>query len=152
MGIVIAGMAEREIPEGYEVWGMPWDPEWTRFDVMFDLHHPSLLDEKHANKVKEVYQPLFMQEEFYPNAQVYPLDDVIAITGDYFSCTISYILGYAIYKDVKDIIIVGVTGDEDYSYQRPGLEYMIGVARGRGINVDIRGKTELFTGDRYGYI
>lgn len=152
MGVAICGMAEREIPKGYELWGMPWDAEWVRMDVMFDMHHPSLLTDKHIERLKEVWVPLYMQEEFYSNARRYPLEKVIKSVGDYFACSISYMLGLAIHRGIKDIVITGVTGSEDYATQRPSIEYLIGLARGRGLNVDILGETELFSGKRYGFI
>lgn len=121
-------------------------------DVMFDMHHPCLMPDAHSERLREVWVPLYMQDEFYPNAQIYPIDDVIQTVGDYFSCSVSYMIALAIYQDVKDIFITGVSGSEDYSSQRPSIEYLIGMARGKGLNVEILGDTELFSGKRYGYI
>ncbi len=152
MGVAICGMAEREIPEGYERWGMPWDAEWVKLDILFDMHHPSLLTDEHIGRLKEVWQPLYMQEEFYPNVTVYPLEKVMESVGDYFACSISYMLGLAIHRNIRDIVLVGVTGAENYASQRASIEYLIGFARGKGLSVEILGNTELFTGKRYGYV
>lgn len=152
MGVAIVGMAEREIPEGYELWGMPWDAEWTRFDVLFDMHDPALVPESHRKRLNDVFQPLYMQQVFYPNVTAYPLREVVEAVGDYFLCSIAYMLGLAIQRNINDIVLIGVSGAEDYSAQRPNIEYLIGLARGRGLKVDILGDTELFSGKRYGYL
>lgn len=152
MDIAIIGMAEREIPRGVELWGMPWDGESGRFDVLFDLHDLSMLTDKHKEKLKNCHQPLYMQDGYYHNSTRYPIESVIEIVGDYFASTVSYMLGFAIYKKVGKIDIYGVTGAENYAFQRPNLEYLIGFARGRGIEVNVHGKTELFSGKRYGFI
>lgn len=145
-------MAEnRVIPKGYELWGMPWDAEWTRMDVLFDMHHPDDVTEKIRERDMDVWQPLYMQEGFYSNATRYPIESVIKIVGDYFSCSIAYMLGFAIYHKVETIVITGVTAAENYAEQRPCIEYLIGVLRGQGATVEIIGDTMLFTGKRYGY-
>lgn len=153
MAVAICGMADgRELPEGCELWGMPWDKDWVRMDLMFDMHHPSLLTDSHIDRLKEVWAPLYMQDEFYPNVKAYPLEDVINSVGDYFACSVSYMLALAIHQGIKEIILTGVTGSEDYSSQRPSIEYFIGLARGKGLSVEILGETDLFSGRRYGYI
>lgn len=152
MGVAIIGMGPREIPDGIELWGMPWDDEWTRFDRQFEIHHPDIPTHDHKKGLDEIWVPLYMQEAYYPNATRYPLEEVIEATGDYFSCSISYMLGLAILEEHKDIEIHGVTGDETYGSQKPGIEYMIGIARGKGINVNIHGGNLMKQNKRYGYI
>lgn len=153
MGIAICGMADgRILPEDRELWGMPWDTEWVNMDVLFDMHHPSLLSDSHIKRLKDVWVPLYMQESFYPDVKEYPLEEVIETVGDYFACSISYMLALAIHRDIDDIVVTGVTGSEEYSSQRPSIEYLIGLARGKGLKVNILGDTDLFSGKRYGYI
>ena len=82
-----------------------------------------------------------------PNSKAYPLDLVTKdcrLTEPYFECTASYMLGQAISEFPDQIGIYGITGDEGYE-QRANLEYLIGVARGRGIQVDVHPNSELFT-------
>ena len=153
MAIAICGMSpDREIPKGFELWGMPWDSEWTRMDVLFDMHDPALMPEKHKERLEDCFVPLYMQKVYHPNVTAYPLREVIDIVGDYFHCTIAYMIAFAIFKKVHDVVLVGVTGSEDYSSQRASIEYMIGVARGRGISVHVLGETDLFSGERYGFL
>lgn len=152
MDVAIVGMGERDIPEDFELWGMPWDDEWTRFDVLFDIHHESLSTDKEIERAKDSWVPLYMQEPIYPHAIKYPIDDVIEVTGDYFSCSICYMIGLAILKELPSVDIFGVSGEEDYSHQKPAIEHMIGVARGRGMKVTVHGGSLLKQDVRYGYI
>ena len=49
----------------------------------------------------------------------------------------AYMLALAIYEGVDKVGIWGVDlhCDSEYSYQRPNMEYLIGLARGRGMKV-----------------
>ena len=71
-----------------------------------------------------------------PNATAYPMEDVSAVVGDYFNSSIAYMLGLAIVEKVDRIGIWGVdlNCDDEFAYQRPNAEYLIGFARGRGID------------------
>lgn len=154
MAVVIVGMApNRVIPENCELWGMLWDDEWHRFDRLFDPHEPELyplyLD---TDRIEDACVPVYLHNSM-------PIMDMIAITGDYYQCTPAYMLGMAIMEGVEDIIITGVTAREDRSIQRANLEYLIGFARGRGINVEVIGDSDLLTftpiehyTQRYGYV
>ena len=135
-----------------------------------------------------------MQREYadVPNAMSYPLGTVINSLGmDYFNSSISYVLGMAIHwirsfrhkggpLYESTIGIWGVDMDDiealdpndpsyktEYKYQRPNLEYLIGFARGLGIEVYIPEQSSLckFNGEgipfgplfpdypkRYGYL
>ena len=150
MAIAICGMGPRELPTDRELWGMPWDPEWTKMDVMFELHHPSMLDDNHIERLQDLWQPLYMQDNFYNNATRYPIESAIEIVGDYFTCSISYMLAFAIYHKIDDIELHGVTGTEGYAEQRANIEYIIGIAKGRGYKVKVCGESELLKGERYG--
>lgn len=151
MAIAICGMAEgRVLPEGRELWGMSWDPEYARMDVLYDIHHPDDVPEWVARRNMDAWQPLYMQDNYYTRATRYPIEDVIKMMGDYYSCSIAFMLAHAIVRGIDDISLVGVTGSENYAHQRPCLEYLIGFARGKGLNVEVIGETALLKGERYG--
>lgn len=83
---------------------------------------------------------LYMQKAYpeYPNAIAFPYDEVIAAIGaDYFNSSIAYMLGLAIADGAEEIGLYGVDmkASEEYGFQRANCEYLIGVARGRGIKV-----------------
>ncbi|KKK61087.1 hypothetical protein LCGC14_3017830, partial [marine sediment metagenome] len=92
----------------------------------------------------------------------YPLDEVKAITGDYFGSSIAYMLALAIWQRRERVDLWGVDLSEDiYDHHRPNLEYLIGFARGRGMTVNVPPGSRLLSFDsskfeihypvRYGY-
>ena len=142
----------------WEIWGLPWDSMWELIDVHFEIHALELLKDSQAPLPPRYLDRLrsstnlYMQQEYdeIPNAKAYPLEEVKDKCGDYFNSSISYMLAYAIRLRVHKIGIWGVDMDDikaldpndpsyktEYKYQRPNLEYLIGFARGLGIEVYI---------------
>ena len=157
----------------WELWGLTIDVEKCfYFDRMFQMHPLSFLNSSrnskiHEDSLKEFDIPIYMQESYseIPNSIAYPLDDVISIVGDYFSSSIAYMIGLAILEKVDRIGMWGVdmSADDEHEYQRPNAEYLLGFAKGRGIDVFVPEESPLLTfgfGDqvladdwkgRYGY-
>ena len=71
----------------------------------------------------------------------YPLEEIIKeFNIEYFTDSIAYMTAFAIYKGYKKIIFRGCDyswGDEIHSGKRDCVEFWIGVARGRGIEIDV---------------
>jgi hypothetical protein len=90
------------------------------------------------------------------NYSPYPYEQIVKEFGtDYFSDTICYMLAYAIYRGYDRIYMYGVdmmtTGE--YWEEKGGVEYWIGFARGKGIEVITQKESELMktiTGKPYG--
>ena len=133
----------------WQKWGLPWDEGWwVRMDRHFEMHDYRLLVSK-ASRRKPGYLErlrgldcLYMQEtyESIPNAKAYPFDEVAETIGAYyFNSSIAYAFALAIHEGAEEIGIWGVdmVGSDEYAYQRPNMEYLIGVARGRGIKVHV---------------
>ena len=77
-----------------------------------------------------------------PNVQsrIYPLKRIIKKFGcAYFTDTICYMLAYAIDKGYEKIRLYGIdmADKEEYKWEKGGIEYWIGYARGLGIKVQI---------------
>jgi hypothetical protein len=151
----------------WEVWGVNnlyhQIPRWDRW---FEIH-PFQYD--NANKqwlrrwannfrgqkiddylaqIKALNCPVYVQkliEPLAPNAIVYPLEDMIAKFGRYFTNTISYQLALGIAENFRVIGIWGVdmAVAEEYKTQRASVEYFIGIARGMGIEVIIPDECDL---------
>lgn len=144
----------------WEKWGLPWDERsWPFLDRCFEIHPLELLREKEAmrptyyeGRLRNLDVPLYMQEAYpdIPNAIEYPVNKVIqSLRMDYFNSSIAYILALAIAEEVDKVGIWGVDmadlegepGDPSYisefSYQRPNMEYLIGFAKGKGIDLYI---------------
>jgi hypothetical protein len=147
----------------WEIWGLPWDSMWQMIDVHFEMHALELLKDstilppRYFDRLRSS-KNLYMQQEYeeIPNAKAYPLEEVKDKCGDYFNSSISYMLAYAIRLRVRKIGIWGVDMDDiealdpndpsyktEYKYQRPNLEYLIGFARGLGIEVYIPEQSSL---------
>lgn len=130
-----------------------------RVSLLFELHAPALWDGWGDKEGKVMYAEVLrqwdetdiMMQEAYPEigaARKFPKDEVLAHLGDkpYQTSQVSWMMGYAMYLGYKEISFYGVdlvSEGEARSYQRHCLEYLIGVARGRGHIVNIAEKSSL---------
>lgn len=98
-----------------------------------------------------------------PKSQAFPLKECVRQFGlPYFSNTICYMIAYALMNNVTTIEIFGVNqgSSHEYSEEKGGVEYWLGIATGRGVTVTMNGKhSQLmrfkgrFGGDAlYGYL
>lgn len=139
----------------WQKWGLPWDEGWwVRMDRCFEMHDMRLLTAKfsrrkpdYLNRLREC-ENLYMQEayESVANSKAYPFDEVAkSIGANYFNSSIAYPFALAIHEGADEIGLWGVDMDlgEEYAYQRPNMEYLIGVARGKGIKVHIPDESPL---------
>jgi len=154
-----------------EIWGLnqlyiAWRPEQelllkncTRW---FQIHHKHSYeaavgrDHSHhawmGERLTEFGILCYMQkkEPDIPMSVPFPKDLVIGEFGSYFNNSISWMIAMAILEGFEHIHIFGVdmaqTGfgaTNEYSHQRPSVEYFIGFARGRGIKVYVPEKCDL---------
>lgn len=136
----------------WEKWGLPWDDfGWTRMSRLFEMHDQRLLDSKHSKRCVHYAErlkdcPILYMQEARENAIQYPFDEVGETVGQaYWNSSIAYALALAIHEGAQEISIFGVDmdGTDEYFYQRPNLEYLVGVARGKGIKVHIPDESPL---------
>jgi hypothetical protein len=84
---------------------------------------------------------LYMADAYpeVPTAERYPYEAVAWSCGGYWESSVAYAMALAITEGAEEIAIYGVNmrAEEEYAYQRPNMEYLIGLARGRGIKVHI---------------
>lgn len=122
----------------WQKWGLPWDEGYWRFmDRCFEMHDFRLLVSEHSKRPKEYFSRLAEIDHLYTQDN-YPFDDVAkSIGGYYFNSSIAYAMALAIHEGAEEIGIYGVDmkGDDEYGYQKPNMEYLVGVARGKGIKV-----------------
>lgn len=138
-----------------------------RADAVFQLHKPVIWrssqnrnDTKHYEWLQTTSVPVYMMEHYedVPSSVKYPLDDIIAdVFGNnqqipYFTSSIAYAIALAVYRGYKRIEIYGVEMETqtEYEHQRIGVAYWIGVAIGRGIEVNFHSRT-MFIEPLYGY-
>lgn len=97
--------------------------------------------------------PIYMQQLWpeVPNAIIYPLEHIKNQFGDYFTNSISYQIALAIDEGFEEIHVFGVDMavsspqllHDEYSHQRPSVEYFLGIAIGRGIKIFVPDTADL---------
>lgn len=125
----------------HEVEGTQSDPEHEGFlrgnkQKMADGNTTSLGD-------RQVW--VFRPQSEWPTAQEFPRDAVTDKLGRYFTNSISWMIAHALMEGVTELGVYGVdmaTGGE-YAAQRPSCEYMLGIARGMGIEVHLPKESDL---------
>lgn len=144
----------------------------------FQLHHrgptgeyPGARDETHTKWLTEQTVPIWMwaHDPTIPASRPYPIREILGspilphgkpISEEaYFNNTISWMLALAIARGYKkiglfgvDMALDGVHGESEYAFQRPSVEYFIGVARGLGIDVVLPAESEVLKcGYLYGW-
>ena len=145
-----------------EIWGVnELYKAVPRIDVLFELHDRFWLTQKERNPehlkwLQETSIPVYMLDHYedIPRSIRFPIELIVKEFGTYFTNSISYLIALAIYLKFDEIGIYGVdmATDSEYGSQRPSVEYFIGVARGRGIDVILPAECDLCkTMHMYGY-
>lgn len=156
--IVIVGFAETtrgyasKEPDDHEIWSLNRCYQFLkRWDRWFELHEPDLYTGKtglrepdYVERLQKSTVPIYMQhpDPSIPNATQFPMDEILAAGfRNYFTTSIAHMLALAAYehkvlgKPVQEVRIYGVdmSAFQEYSYQRPCVEYWCGVLDGLGI-------------------
>ena len=94
----------------------------------------------------------------YISLDNYPLTQIInKFDTDYFSSTVDYAIALALFRGFDEIDLYGVNMENgtEYQYQKAGVDFWLGVAKGSGADVRVFGEhsTALRTRDSklYGY-
>lgn len=135
----------------WEIWGLGTDRHrLPRADRWFEMHSvPQLIRyydkirggkyAAHIRFLRQLKCPVYMQQVHpaIPNSVVYPLDAVLKDCGRCFSSSVSYMLGLAIHERFDAIGMWGVnmTSKQEYTHQWAGVQYLLALARERGIHV-----------------
>lgn len=134
-----------------------------RLDAVFEIHKPvqwERIPERSwamiRDRINETGKPCYMQAKAdgIPKSKEYPLREIVADLGrEYETSSIAYMVSLAIHLKYERIEFYGVrmADDTEYTEQRPCVEWLIGVAEGRGIDVVIPSRSDLLTGTLYGY-
>ncbi len=156
------------------LWGVPWTASDTEFWAggSFYKYHPDKSKfvtqwfelhcdpERHGSEWMKwaiENQPACYLQEAHPelkNSSRYPIEEMIDHFGKYFTSTASYMIASAIIAEATEISIFGIDlrMDTEYVYERPNLEYFVGVARGMGIEVLVGDRCTILKSDfLYGY-
>lgn len=105
-------------------------------------------------------KPIYVQrlDGRVPSGKAFPRDEVIDLCGSYHTSSISWMIGLALYQGASsiglwgvDMAVTGQQGDSEYEHQRPSCEYLLGFARGRGVDVFVHPFSSLLKGTLYGF-
>ncbi len=138
-----------------------------RADAVFQLHEPTIWrstqnrnDPKHYEWLQNTTVPVYMQDHYedVPSSIRYPLDELFADLFEdrkqipYITSSVAYALALAVYLKYKRIELYGVEMETntEYGHQRIGVAFWVGVALGRGIEVDFHSDSVL-NAPLYGY-
>ncbi len=154
----------------WEFWCLGWDPTPV-VDRMFEIHENWRTFQGQDSGPDEgfhrrwlMYQkvPVYMNDvyEDIPNSVKYPLGEVAELIGrtakghPYLESSIAYMMALAMleYSKNKEPMKIGLWGidlapDTEYTYQKPNLEYLIGMARGMGIKVFVPPESALLSSE-----
>lgn len=143
--IVGLSPSHKKIDPNKESWGLPWNPLSHRNSRWFELHDRSLW-ERRGPEYLELLQnadvPIYMQKahDDIPMSVEFPL----LPDRDYYCNSIAYMLDLAI-RERRDIEIWGVDvhTDEEWWFERPCLEWWLGMAKGQGLGVWVHADSSL---------
>jgi len=138
---------ERAIDEKHDYDHWEWIKAQTKFPIYMIGDNRNL---KFDNKAELGQEPMSL----VPMAIPFPKKEIIDTFGTYFTNSISWELALAISEGFKEIHLYGVEMalSGEYGYQKPSVEYFIGLARGMGIKVYLPERCDLLkTTVLYGY-
>ena len=177
LAIIGGGPSWSEAPidrSGWDFWGLNNLYQYVpaiRWSTWFELHKFSIANEqflrkgesefrgmsiyKYLDTLQHLNVPVYMQRncQIIPNARVYPLDAIVTMFGRYLTSTHAWMLALGIYLGYSTIGVFGCDMiDEDHKDKRPAFEYLLGYAKGFGIEVIIPETCPLLKCDKlYGF-
>ena len=163
--IIGRGVGWEEAPTEGETWGVNDTIYWRDLKLLFNMHDmrpffSNTYVQTAINKINRLKIPLMsvMHYPEIPTSMAYPLEEISEAFGtDYFTNGIDYEIAYAVYLGFEKIDLYGINmvQGSEYAYEKPGLEYWTGFARGKGIKVEFHGEhatlMRTWNGKLYGY-
>ena len=144
-----------------------------RADAVFQMHQPEIYRSPHNREDSNHWRwlqkqhpfPIYMIEKdpLVPSSITFPLEAIcdeylpgwrfMGERKEFFSSSIEYALALAIRQGYERIELHGIemSSDTEYSYQRVGLALWVGIALGRGVQVEHYGGNKIFDRPLYGY-
>ncbi len=132
----------------WEIWGLNqlyrYLPRYTRW---FELHTREAFMADQVREASSDYLdwmrqcpvPLYMleAERDIPSSQRYPIEKAVELVGDYFQSTPAYMLTLALVEGFEVIGLYGIdlVVGREYEYERPNLEFILGIARALGYHL-----------------
>ena len=136
--------------------------ELAKFTRWFQIHPKEEWEKNNAKELDDYRAflnglsiPVYMDAVHpeYPQSVRYPLEELIEDLGyDYFTSSIAYLIALAIFERFEELHIFGVemVYGTEYVHERPCVEFWLGVAHARGININTPEGSTLLRGPLYG--
>ena len=135
------------------VWGINSVIFERDLDLQFDMHHEDKMEQHQRDRREGVIEranelniPVYACHAIPDTTYIrYPIEDVITeFKTGYFSNGVCYMIALAVFLGVEEINTYGVNHmrinfADEYTIQKPGVDYWIGIARGRGVKFNIHG-------------
>lgn len=127
-----------------------------RFDRHFDVHIPHIyctLNDNYKKWIQQNQDKVYISDkcDLYPNANIIDWQMLVQKHGKYFTSSIAWMMAVALEQPkLSDIYLCGVdlVQKEEYQVQRPCVEYFIGKAKERGIEVHIQPTSTLLKSEK----
>ena len=165
--VAIVGFAPSTMKDVQYVWDDPDMEVWAinqlyaafpeivpRTTRWFQIHPRNSYDQNYGRDkghhqwlTEQTLFPIYMdgRPPDVPCAIAFPTELILSKFRRYFTNSISWEIALAILEGFKEIHIFGVdmAQDGEYAFERPSVEYFIGLAEGAGIKVVIGEKSDL---------
>jgi len=157
-----------ELAEGEETWGantMYRNRDVSRIYIAHDIRNDILLfDKNFVDNANAVGVPVYTSGAYpiFTKNEVYPIDKIVKeFNALFFLNVICYMIAHAVYEGFEEISLYGCdmrtdTGHEYRVNEKGAVEFWVGAACGRGIQVNIPEESYLckrvMTGNFYGYV
>jgi hypothetical protein len=145
--------------ESWEIWSLNGAHERIpRYNRWFEMHTwKHIVQEKMSPEYYQHLQnaaskgSLYTIEAFPYETLIFPREELISLFGRYFTSSIGWMIGFAIQQGATEIALYGVnmSGEEEYEKQRAGCEYLLGIAKGKGIKITLPDDCPLLKGSLY---
>ena len=127
-----------------------------RFDKHFDVHIPHWYQhpqDNYYNWLQNNQDKIYIADkcDLFPNANIIDWKMLVNKHDNYFTSSIAWMMAYALeFHNLSDIYLCGVDllQKEEYQVQRPCVEYFIGKAKERGIEVHIQNTSTILKAEK----
>jgi hypothetical protein len=157
--VAICGWSDtwKEAPffdKSWEIWSLNHRVrELPRTDLHFDLHDLRTYSETNPYFIWLLNnQDRIMTTgiDFRLKGKVYPKNVIMDMYGDYFTCSMSFMVALAIFEDYETIGLWGIdmVSSVEQQQQLPSLLRFIGLAEGKDINIVLPKECKLYSKKR----
>ena len=154
IAVVALGHSHKFTPwddPGWDKWCLAWDRRARNVSRWFEPHDLDYIESSQSGPWGGVEYiewlsdpanfdaPLYMREEYWPHVTRYPIEDVVAFLGrDYLESSVAYAFALAMMEGTPlGLWGAHMSAQSEYAYQRPNMEWLLGMAKGMGIDVTL---------------